>query len=130
MSRIRPTDTEPERAVHRLLRSLGFRPETHKRELPGIPDLVLRRRKVALFVHGCFWHRHARCRYAYSPKSNRAFWNAKFQGNVRRDREVRSHLAQLGWRAVVVWECELLSLERLKSRLRKALSGGRFKVTR
>src|SRR5438552_16287231 len=97
MSRIRPSDTQPERAVRTLLRGLGFRPEMHGRDLPGIPDLVLRRRKVALFVHGCFWHRHAHCKYAYSPKSNRAFWNAKFQANVRRDLVVKSQLIRRGW---------------------------------
>src|SRR5437762_2786582 len=130
MSRIRPSDTGPERVVRRLLRSRGFRPQTHRRDLPGVPDLVLPRRKIAVFVHGCFWHRHAHCKYAYSPKSNRPFWTAKFQANVWRDREVRSQLTQLGWRAVIVWECELKSVERLKRRLRKAVRWGRLKTTR
>jgi DNA mismatch endonuclease (patch repair protein) len=122
MSRIRPSDTGPERAVRDVLRSLGFRPQAHRRDLPGVPDLVLPRRKVALFVHGCFWHRHSQCQYAYSPKSNRAFWTAKFLANVQRDRQVRRQLTGLGWRPVVVWECELESVERLKARLRKALA--------
>jgi DNA mismatch endonuclease (patch repair protein) len=124
MSRIRSRNTGPERAVGRLLRSLGFRPQTHRRDLPGIPDLVLPRYKIALFVHGCFWHRHARCRYAYAPKSNRAFWTAKFEGNVRRDREVNRQLVRLGWRALVIWECEVQAVETLKGKLRKALRRG------
>jgi DNA mismatch endonuclease, patch repair protein len=122
MSRIRANDTGPERAVRRLLRSLGFRPQAHRRDLPGVPDLVLPRRKVALFVHGCFWHRHARCKYAYSPKSNHTFWAAKFNANVQRDRQVRRQLVQLGWRYIVIWECELEAADRLRARLKRTVA--------
>jgi DNA mismatch endonuclease, patch repair protein len=127
MSRIRPSDTAPERAVLSLLRSLGFRPQAQRRDLPGVPDLVLPRRRIAVFVHGCFWHRHPHCKYAYSPKSNRAFWTAKFRANVQRDRQVRKQLIGLGWQAVVVWECELLSAEKLKAKLRSAAAAARSK---
>jgi len=122
MSRIRSRDTGPERTVQGLVRSLGFRPQANRRDLPGVPDLVFPKRKIVLFVHGCFWHRHARCKYAYLPKSNRAFWTSKFRANVQRDRQVRKQLVRFGWRAVVVWECELESAESLKTRLKRALA--------
>jgi DNA mismatch endonuclease, patch repair protein len=121
MSRIRGADTRPEEAVRGLLRSLGFRPQLNRRNLPGVPDLVLPGRKLVFFVHGCFWHRHARCRYAYTPKSNVLFWRAKFRANVARDRLVRVQLSRLGWRVVVVWECELRLFDRLRARMRNAV---------
>ncbi len=125
MSRIRPSDTAPERAVRSLLRSLGFRPQAHRRDLPGVPDLVLPRRKIALFVHGCFWHRHPNCRFSYSPKSNTAFWRAKFRANVARDRRFRRQLSQIGWRTLIVWECELRVPDRLRGRVQNAIKGKR-----
>ena len=122
MSRIRGKDTAPERTVLSLLKSFGYRPDAHRRDLPGIPDLVLPRRRIALFVHGCFWHRHPRCKYCYSPKTNTKFWNAKFQSNVARDRLVKRQLRKRGWRTLIIWECELRLMPRLKSRLRLALA--------
>jgi DNA mismatch endonuclease (patch repair protein) len=130
MSRIRASDTRPERAVGTVLRGLGFRPQVHRRDLPGVPDMVLPRRKVAVFVHGCFWHRHPRCKFAYSPKSNRVFWRAKFRANVRRDYQVRRQLVRLGWRSVVVWECELEAEGKLRTRLKNTLAAGRSKSTK
>src|SRR6266545_1939429 len=121
MSRIRAKDTKPERAVLRLLRSLGYRPQPHRRDLPGIPDFALPRRKIAVFVHGCFWHRHSGCNYCYSPKTNIRFWTAKFQANLRRDRVVRRQLSKEGWQTVIIWECELGVTKRLRARLRRAL---------
>src|SRR5689334_2224734 len=117
MSRIKGAGTRPEQAVRTLLRSFGFRPQVNCRDLPGIPDLVLPGRKIAFFVHGCFWHRHPRCKYAYSPKSNVEFWETKFRANVRRDRGVKSELSRRGWRTLVVWECELRMPDRLKLRI-------------
>jgi len=122
MSRIRARDTEPERMVRSLLRSMGYRVEVYPPLLPGKPDMVLPRRRTAIFVHGCFWHRHGQCRYAYQPKSNRAFWNRKFMANVARDGKVLAELRTLGWRTIVVWECQVERLGRLKRRLRKLLS--------
>lgn len=108
MSRIRCTNTRPELAVRSILHRLGFRFKgLSSRVLPGRPDVVLPMHKTVVFVHGCFWHRHANCKMAYHPKSNRAFWNAKFLANIRRDREVRRQLRGLGWRVLVVWECQL-----------------------
>lgn len=113
MSRIRGSDTSPERAVRAFLHGLGFRFRLRPVRLPGRPDVVLTRHRVAVFVHGCFWHRHARCRFAYTPKSNVAFWTAKFEENVARDRRVRAQLRKLGWKCVTVWECQANNSEAL-----------------
>src|SRR6266705_2916992 len=123
MSRIRATNTEPERRVYSLLRRLGYRPQRNRSDLPGVPDLVLPRQRVAIFVHGCFWHRHAGCRFAYTPRSNLAFWQRKFEANVTRDRKVRRLIKGLGLRIIVVWECQLANPERLGARLRQRLRG-------
>lgn len=122
MSRIRGRDTGPERRLNDLLRRLGYRPKEHRRELPGTPDLVLPKRKIAIFVHGCFWHRHAGCSLAYTPKSNRSFWRKKFEATVVRDRSVRALLRRMGWQSLVIWECQLARLERLPSQLRRKVT--------
>jgi DNA mismatch endonuclease (patch repair protein) len=105
MSRIRGADTKPERVVRSVLHQLGFRFRLKPRRLPGRPDIVLTRHRTVVFVHGCFWHRHPRCRFAYTPKSNLPFWLGKFTENVERDRRVRRELTKLGWRVLIVWEC-------------------------
>lgn len=107
MSRIRGKDTAPELALRRELHRLGFRYRLHGASLPGRPDVVLRKYKAVVFVHGCFWHRHDGCKIASIPKSNTDFWLQKFEKNVDRDRRVCSNLASEGWRVFVVWECEL-----------------------
>ena len=112
MSRIRGRNTAPELALRRSLHALGLRYRLHGAALPGRPDLVLRRFGAVVFVHGCFWHRHHGCKVANMPKSNMAFWQAKFERNVQRDAEVRRALKRLGWRVFVVWECELSSTEK------------------
>lgn len=122
MSRIRGRDTKPEVAVRSVLHGLGFRFRLHRKELPGRPDIVLARHQTVVFVHGCFWHRHARCHFAYRPKSNIAFWSRKFRSNVVRDRRDRRRLHGLGWRVVVVWECEAVDRAALAKRLRSALA--------
>lgn len=106
MSRIRSRDTKPELIVRRLLHRMGYRFRLHRKDLPGSPDIVLPKYKTVIFVHGCFWHRHEGCRYAYNPKSRVDFWQKKFLQNVERDRKVRHELIELGWRVLVVWECE------------------------
>ena len=123
MSRIRAKNTKPEIAVRRLLHGLGFRFRLHVRRLPGCPDIVLARRKAAVFVHGCFWHRHPNCRFAYTPKSRKEFWLPKLQANATRDRETLVQLKREGWRPVVVWECETRNLERLATRLKREIGG-------
>ncbi len=110
MSHIRSRDTGPELAMRRLLHQAGFRYTVAgkmNRLLPGHPDIVLPRYKTVVFVHGCFWHRHAGCRYAYNPKSGSDFWQKKFSVNVQRDALVGEALRSLGWRVLVVWECEI-----------------------
>jgi DNA mismatch endonuclease (patch repair protein) len=106
MSRIRGKDTTPEKAVRSLLHRMGYRFRLHGRKLPGRPDVVLARYKTVIFVHGCFWHQHGGCKYCRLPKSNRRYWVNKLLGNHSRDEVHRSALRKLGWRVVVIWECE------------------------
>jgi DNA mismatch endonuclease, patch repair protein len=109
MSRIRSKDTGPERFVRSLLHRMGYRFTINgpqNRELPGRPDLVLLRHRAVVFVHGCFWHRHPGCKYAYTPKSRVAFWEAKFAQNRARDLKQQDALRRLGWKCIVVWECQ------------------------
>lgn len=107
MGRIKAEGSRPEMAVRKHLHRAGFRFRLHRKDLPGRPDLTLRRYSAVVFVHGCFWHRHAGCSYAYTPKSRVEFWREKFSANVRRDAEVQSRLRSAGWRVAVVWECAL-----------------------
>ncbi len=109
MSRIRGKDTKPELALRSALHGLGLRYRLHDRSLPGEPDLVFRRRKTVVFVHGCFWHRHQGCPIATTPKSNTDFWLEKFTRNVRRDADNRRALEATGWRVLIAWECQLSS---------------------
>ena len=117
MSRIKNRNTLPEIAVRSMLHRLGLRFRLHRKDLPGSPDIVLPRFRTAVFVHGCFWHRHKGCRFAYQPKSRVLFWQSKFENNVKRDREKQSALRRLGWQVLVVWECELKSPSKLTKRL-------------
>ncbi len=107
MSRVRCKDTSPEIAVRRFLHGLGYRYRLHARDLPGTPDLLFSSRRIAVFVHGCFWHRHEGCRLTYSPKSRREFWQEKFNRNVSRDERVREELQESGWTVLIVWECDV-----------------------
>jgi DNA mismatch endonuclease (patch repair protein) len=107
MAGIRSKDTKPEMTVRRYLHARGFRYRLHARDLPGSPDLVLPKYRVAILVHGCFWHRHAGCRFATTPASNVERWNVKFQANMDRDARKLASLEEAGWRVIVVWECEL-----------------------
>jgi DNA mismatch endonuclease (patch repair protein) len=122
MSRIRGGDTTPEHAVRSVLHTLGFRFRVHCPDLPGRPDVVLARHRTVVFVHGCFWHRHRRCRYAYAPKTNRRFWLEKFEDNVTRDRRNAQRLRRLGWRVLVIWECHTHDRARLTEDLRTAFT--------
>ena len=106
LSRLRSRDTAPEKQVRSALHRAGYRFRLHSKLLPGRPDIVLPKYRTVVFVHGCFWHRHTGCRYAYTPKSRVAFWNAKFESNVERDRRNARELRRLGWKVVTVWECE------------------------
>ena len=106
MARIKGTDTGPEMFVRRALHARGYRYRVHGRGLPGKPDLVFAKRRAAVFVHGCFWHRHG-CKKTTTPKSRQDYWQDKFAKNVARDRRNLEQLADEGWRVYVVWECEI-----------------------
>lgn len=107
MKGIRSKDTRPEITVRKYLHAQGFRYRLHSRKLPGSPDLVLPRYRVAIFVHGCFWHRHQGCKYATNPANNAERWKLKFDTNTERDARKEATLRAAGWRVLVVWECEL-----------------------
>lgn len=96
---------------------MGLRFRLHRRDLPGTPDIVFPKHRLALFVHGCFWHRHPACPKASTPKSKTEFWQAKFARNVTRDQENESALIRLGWRVGIIWECETRNPDKLASRL-------------
>ena len=119
MSRVRSRDTGPELRVRRLLFSMGYRYRLHDRRLPGNPDIVFPGRRKIVFVHGCFWHRHANCPLARLPKSRKVFWRGKLEANRVRDGRVKSALRRAGWSVATVWECELANMERLAGRLRR-----------
>lgn len=108
MSRIRSSDTSPELALRSALHRKGLRYSLRNNALPGKPDIAFPRRQLAIFVHGCFWHRHENCSISHIPKSNTSFWLAKFDRNVSRDRRAQEELLEMGWKVYVVWECELV----------------------
>jgi len=117
MSRISGKDTVPEKRVRSLLHRLGFRFTLRNQKLPGRPDIVLKSRKTAIFVHGCFWHRHKGCKNSVLPKTRAEFWLAKLNGNVARDRETSIVLKRQGWKVLTVWECEAEDELKLSQRL-------------
>ena len=117
MRRVRDRDTAPELAVRRLLHRYGYRFRLHAKDLPGRPDIVFRRRRKAIFVHGCFWHRHEGCRRTTSPKTRIAFWEKKFSANRQRDKAAVFALERAGWDVAVVWECETRDVGALARRL-------------
>jgi DNA mismatch endonuclease, patch repair protein len=123
MSRIRGSDTGPEQGVRSLLHRMGFRFSLRPRDLPGRPDIVLPKWQAAIFVHGCFWHQHKGCHNCAMPKTRSDFWSNKLRGNVERDRLVVRRLRKLGWRVLVVWECELEETERLRNKLQRMITG-------
>lgn len=121
MGRIRGRNTKPELRVRTAAHALGYRYRLHDRRLPGSPDLVFSSRKLAVFVHGCFWHRHENCKYSYTPKSNVAFWAKKFDSNLVRDQRVQAELGALGWKVAVIWECGTTEPDDLAARLKDIL---------
>lgn len=112
MAKVRAKNTKPEIIVRQLLHALGYRFRLHAKELPGKPDIVFRRRKKVVFVHGCFWHRHSDCRRTTTPKTREDFWRSKFQANKVRDEDAQRELRLLGWESLVVWECETQNKDR------------------
>lgn len=110
MSKIRSKDTKPEMTLRKALFARGFRYRVNERNLPGKPDIVLHKYKTVIFLHGCFWHRHEGCKYAYTPKTNTEFWINKITSNVERDKITLQKLETLGWNVITVWECEIRHL--------------------
>ena len=122
MSRIRGRNTRPEMIVRSMLHRMGFRFRLNRKDLPGKPDIVLPRHKTVIFVHGCFWHRHPKCKYSYTPKSRLEFWIPKFNKNIEADKKAVKGLEKLGWNVIVFWECELAETENLEKKISVLLS--------
>lgn len=125
MARIRAKDTAPEMRVRRLAHAMGYRYRLHRRDLPGCPDLVFPSRRKVIFVHGCFWHRHGKnCPLTRWPKSKMDFWRPKLEANRKRDRRNLKDLAALGWRVLVIWECEIRDGGKLAMTIKEFLDDG------
>ena len=120
MRRVKSRNTTPERIVGGVVRSLGLKQQRHCRNLPGCPDIVLRGKRIAIFVHGCFWHRHS-CTAAKLPKSNRNYWKLKQERNMRRDRKNARALRKMNWRVIELWECQIGKNRMLKQKLARLL---------
>lgn len=119
MARVRSKDTTPELAVRRVAHSLGLRFRLHRKSLPGSPDIVFPRWKIAILVHGCFWHQHPGCKRATVPQSRTEFWQTKLARNMERDEAAVAALENLGWHAEIIWECEAKDTLALVKRLRR-----------
>lgn len=124
MALVRSKDTEPEMVVRRLVYGLGYRYRLHDRSLPGTPDLVFRKRKKVIFIHGCFWHRHsaATCKLARLPKSRLDFWVPKLERNHRRDERALRSLRRAGWKTLTIWECQIANIASITKRVRLFLN--------
>ena len=121
MANIRSKDTKPEIAVRRVVHGLGYRYRLHGKHLPGKPDLVFGPRKKVIFVHGCFWHQHAKCVDGRTPRSNSGYWGAKLKRNEERDAEQVHELRRQGWKVLTIWECETSDPDRLERTLKRFL---------
>lgn len=122
MSKIRARDTKPERAVRRILRDLGFTYRLHRADLPGTPDIVIAKHRIAIFVHGCFWHGHKCVAGRNIPATNRQYWLPKLKRNRQRDAENLATLKAVGWKTIVTWECETRNSRKLTSKLTRLLA--------
>ena len=128
MKAVRAKDTKPELTVRRLVHSLGYRYRLYRKDLPGSPDLAFISRRKAIFVHGCFWHRHARCSRGDVPRSNTGFWLPKLEKTVKRDAKAIRKLKSSHWKVLVLWECQLMDSAKLRRTVKNFL--GRVKVAR
>lgn len=117
MAAVRSKDTKPEMMIRRLVYSMGYRYKLHSDALPGKPDLVFSSKKKVVFVHGCFWHGHNGCNKAQLPKSRTDFWQDKIENNVRRDKRVKRALNRKGWRYLIIWQCQINNLEKVKAKI-------------
>ena len=121
MARIGSKNSKPEISVRQVLHAMGYRFRLHARELPGHPDIVFRPRRKAIFVHGCFWHRHPGCRKTTTPKTRKDFWQSKFAANQARDTRVQEQLIAMGWEYLIIWECEVADQAELARKLKSFL---------
>ena len=126
MSQIRCKDTKPEKILRSLLHNKGYRFRLHSKNLPGKPDIVLRKYKTVIFVHGCFWHRHVGCKFAYTPKTRVDFWSKKFERNIQRHNKVEQKLKDLGWKVFVIWECEIKDHDKIADRIKNIFSNNSY----
>lgn len=122
MAQVKGRNTKPEILVRSIIHGLGFRYRKIKYDLPGNPDIVLPKYKTVVFVHGCFWHQHSKCRGRRIPKSNVDYWVRKLQRNVLRDADAKKKLKAMGWKVIVVWECETRDPHKMEKVLGKSLS--------
>ena len=121
MAQIKSRNTEPEIKVRRVARHLKIRFQMHRNDLPGSPDIVFPEYRLAVFVHGCFWHRHKRCPMASTPKTRFSFWHQKFLDNTMRDKKVTKQIKKAGWHMGVIWQCQTKTPEMIEARLLKLL---------
>ena len=126
MSRIRSKDTKPELLIRRMLHGLGYRYSLHRRDLPGVPDLVFPSRKKVILVHGCFWHQHKGCSDGRLPKSHKEYWLPKLLRNVKRDGRNISKLRRDKWSVILLWECEIANVDTMRKRLVRFLGKPRI----
>jgi DNA mismatch endonuclease (patch repair protein) len=122
MALVKARDTKPEMRVRKAAHAMGLRYRLNLRSLPGSPDLVFPGRRAVLFVHGCFWHRHKKCKATRTPKSRTPFWEQKFSENMARDRRTQLALRKAGWKVFIIWECETLQIDKVITILEQILS--------
>ena len=123
MSRVKGRDTKPELLVRSIFHRMGFRFRLHRHDLPGSPDIVLPRHGKVIFVHGCFWHGHSGCPRSKRPSTNRDFWDKKIDGNIERDKLFQRELRSMGWKVLVVWQCQTREPDQLLFELERFLYG-------
>jgi DNA mismatch endonuclease (patch repair protein) len=126
MRRVHSKDTTPEVIVRSLLHRLGYRFRLYRSDLPGKPDIVLPKYKTAIFVHGCFWHRHKDCKRATTPATRQEYWLPKFKRTINRDRKYQHQLVKMGWKVIVIWECQTKNVGKLSKDLIKQIKPGRI----
>ena len=128
MAAIISKNTKPEITVRKTMYKMGLRYRLHRKDLPGKPDIVLGPINLALFINGCVWHRHVNCKYAYNPKTRKNFWNKKFTDTIKRDIKNNIELEKLGWKSVVIWECETQDQDSLRDQILKIIKLYKIKI--
>lgn len=124
MSAIRSKDTIPELIVRKVLFGMGYRYRLHAKSLPGKPDIVLKKYRTVIFIHGCYWHHHANCKRANWPKSNKEYWIPKIKRNIARDKIHQKNLKKMGWSVIIFWECEVKDIKYVKKIVLQKLNQG------